>query len=137
TKAGHIAVSGATRSVNFPVSWGALHMQHGGNADGFVSIINPSVDDGLLRSTYLGTSNYDLAYAIQVDRYDNIYVLGQTMGNYPVTPGVYARAGGDIFIDKLNPQLSASLVSTRLGNLQSATLRYFPNAFVVDRCENV
>lgn len=137
TKAGHMVISGATRSVNFPVSWGALHMQPRGNADGFVSIINPSVNDGLLRSTYLGTNNFDLAYAIQVDRNDNVYVLGQTRGNYPITPGVYATPGADIFVDKLNPQLSASMVSTRLGNQQTASLRFVPCVFMIDRCENV
>jgi gliding motility-associated-like protein len=109
----------------------------GGTFDGFVSIINPSTG-AILHSTYIGTNGTDHAVAIQNDCADNIYVLGRTTGNYPISSGVWTTfSDGDIFVDKLNMDLSASLVSTRLGNNQSNYSRFFPSAFLVDICGRI
>lgn len=134
--AGNVVICGATQSTNFPTTTGALiTAAPGGTFDGFVSIVNAATG-AVLQSTYVGTDNTDQAVAVQVDESNNIYVLGRTLGNYPISTGAYAVAGGDLFIDKLNATLSASLISTRLGNQQTAG-RYFPTAFLHDICGNV
>jgi gliding motility-associated-like protein len=128
-----MVVCGGTTSNNFPTTPGALHpVFQGGSTDGFAAIVNPST--GLVHATYLGTAVYDHAFKIQIDPDDNVYVCGQTDGDYPISAGVYNIPGGDIFIDKLAPDLSSSLLTTRLGN-PSGT-RFVPTAFLYDICGN-
>lgn len=136
--AGNMVICGGTRSSNFPVTSNALHSTAPGSGDwdGFVSVFNP-VTGALLQSTYLGTEADDQAVNLQVDELDNVYVLGRTFGNYPVSPGVYAIPGADLFIHKLSPSLSNSLLSTRMGNPQSSGNPFFPASFLVDNCTNV
>jgi len=130
---GEVVICGGTKSNNFPVTPGAFHTTHQGGADGFAAVISTAT--GLVHSTYLGTASFDHGYKVQVDSSDNILVMGQTTGAYPVSAGVYSIGNGDIFIDKLNPALSASLLSTRLGNPQLSQ-RFIPTAFMHDVCGN-
>jgi gliding motility-associated-like protein len=136
--AGQLIISGLTRSNDFPTTPGTLHpTAPGGNFDGFVTIIDP-VYGNLISGTYLGTPASDMAVSVQVDDHDTIYVLGRTMGAYPISAGVWTGdANGDLFIQKMDPLLTESLLTTRLGNPQSNSTRYFPSAFLVDICRNV
>ncbi|WP_118972837.1 DUF7948 domain-containing protein [Taibaiella koreensis] len=137
TNSGKLALCGITSSNNFPTTSGAmLTAAPGGGQDGFVSLVD-AYTGNIERSTYLGTPATDHAVAVQVDADDNVYVLGRTLGAYPISPGVWESANnGDIFIDKLNPTLSTSLLSTRVGNAQGFG-QFFPSAFLVDICRNV
>jgi gliding motility-associated-like protein len=133
---GDLVVTGGTLSPDFPTSAGALHTTAPGGTDGFVSILSA---DGanLLHSTYLGTNDYDHAFKVQVDPSDNVYVCGQTSGNYPVSAGVYTNAGGGIFIHKLSPDLTTSILSTRIGPNPLFTDNLIPTAFLYDNCGNI
>lgn len=136
TSAENVIVCGGTNSTNFPTTSGVLNEDFiGGTTDGFVSVIS---NDGisLLQSTYIGTTEYDQAYCIETDAGNNIYITGQTSGDYPVTAGVYSEAGSSQFISKLNPDLSAYIYSTVFGS-GSSTVNITPTAFLVDNCENV
>jgi hypothetical protein len=134
--ANNLVIGGVTTSTDYPVSTNVLNTTApGGNGDGFVSIVNPTTG-AIINSTYIGTDNSDQVIGIQVDADDNIYAFGRTMGNYPVSPGVYSIAGGDIFIDKLNPTLTTSILSTRLGAQQTNGQRFFPTAYLLDICGN-
>jgi gliding motility-associated-like protein len=128
-----IVVCGGTSSTNFPTTTGSWQTTNQGGTDGFACIINTST--GLTHSTYLGTAFYDHAFKIQIDPLDNIFVMGQTTigSNYPVSPGVFSVAGGDIFIQKLNPTLTTSLLATRMGNTAGG---FVPTAFMHDICGN-
>lgn len=134
---GQIVVVGGTTSTNFPTVAGALHDTSMGGTDGFASIL--SVDgSSLVRSTYLGTADYDHAFKVQLDPLENVYVCGQSDGNYPVSAGVFSMADGSIFIDKLSADLSSSLISTRLGNATTGFNQMLaPTAFLYDICGNV
>lgn len=129
-----VVVCGGTLSANFPTTAGSYKTVAPGGTDGFVSVINTTT--GLAHSSFLGTSSYDHAFKVQIDASGNIFVLGQTdvASNYPVSTGVYAVAGGDIFIHKLNPTLTASLISTRMGN--TGNIKFVPTAFMHDLCGN-
>jgi len=129
-----VVVCGGTKSSNFPASSNAYKPVAPGGTDGFVSII--STTSGLVHSTYLGTASYDHAFKIQIDESDNIFVLGQTeiSSVYPVSAGVFSVPSGDIFIHKLNPTLTASLASTRMGN--TGITKFVPTAFMHDICGN-
>lgn len=135
---GKIVICGLTSSNNFPTTTGALlTATQGGTFDGFTSIIDP-YSGNVLRSTYLGTTGTDQAVSLQVDADNNVYVLGRTTGNYPISPGVWVgNNNGDVFIDKLDSTLSTSLLSSRVGNVQGGFTPFFPSAFLVDICQNI
>ncbi len=134
----NVVICGTTLSNNFPVTANALNGTFkGGFSDGFAAVIN-SKTGAIVSCTYLGTDNVDKAINLQVDRYTNsVYVLGQTLGDYPITPGVYSMKETDVFIDKLSADMSKSLLSTRIGTALSQNVRYFPTAFLLDNCENI
>ena len=137
---GRVYVCGGTGgSPDFPVTAGAYQTTApGGNADGFVARISA---DGrtLERATFIGTSDYDQALLLQLDAVGNVYLFGQTFGAFAITPGLYGNAGGPQFIQKLTPDLDASLYSTVFGNRDGARggPNLVPTAFLVDDCERV
>lgn len=135
---GKVVVCGGTRSNNFPVTNGAYQptAPGAGSWDGYAAIIDP-VSGNLLHSTFLGTSQDDQATHLQIDDQDNVYVLGRTFGNFPVSPGVYALPNRDLFLNKMSANLSSSLLSTRLGNPQTAATSFFPTTFLLDNCDHI
>ncbi|AYA37472.1 hypothetical protein D3Y59_10685 [Hymenobacter oligotrophus] len=133
--AGRLFVCGGTTSVNFPTTAGALQTTHRGDVDGFV--VRISADGSTLeRSTLLGTAQYDQAYFVQLDTNGDVYLLGQSLGQYPVTAGRYANANGRQFIHKLNADLTATTFSTVFG-AGRPTVDISPTAFLVDQCNRI
>lgn len=131
---GNWVLAGGTNSTNFPTSAGSYITSNQGGTDGFITILN-STATSLVKSTYLGTSAFDHAFKVQVDNNDTVYVCGQTEGpTFPVSAGVYTNAGGNIFIQKIQPDLSAMVLSTIIGNTSSNLI---PTAFLKDYCGNV
>ncbi len=135
---GKVVVCGGTRSSNFPATNGAYMPGAPGTGDwdGYVAIIDP-VSGNLLQATYLGTAQDDQCTHLQIDQQDNIYVLGRTFGNFAISPGVYALPGRDLFVAKMSPGLNSALLTTRLGNPQTASTSFFPATFLLDNCDHV
>ncbi len=133
--AGNLVLGGVTTSTNFPTTNGAMiTIAPGNGSDGFLSIINAATG-AIMRSTYMGTAGSDHVVGVQLDGSGNIFTFGRTRGAYPVSPGVYSVAGGDVFIDRMSPDLSTSQRSTRIGSI--STNNFFPDGFLVDICGNV
>jgi hypothetical protein len=128
-------VSGGTLSPALPGTRGGYQAQAQGSVDGFVARI---AADGraVQRATYLGTSSYDQAFFVQLGADGGVYVLGQTLGEWPVSPGVYSNPGSRQFIQKLSPDLDQSLLSTVIGS-GSSTIDFSPTAFLVDQCDRI
>ena len=102
--------------------------------DAFIAIFNSA---GVLqKATYLGTSRMDAIYGLKFDRKGFPYVTGVTLGDWPVTPGVYNNPRSKQFIVKLKPDLSATEYSTVFGS-GNTNYNISPVAFSVDICENV
>ncbi|RTQ49553.1 PKD domain-containing protein [Hymenobacter gummosus] len=131
----NLFVCGGTTSANFPFTPGVIGQQYGGNVDGFLVRIS---NDGsaLQRATYLGTGSYDQAFFVQLDSSGDPYLLGQSLGAYPVTPGRYNNAGSHQFIHKLNADLTATGFSTVFGSGRN-TIDISPTAFLVDQCDRI
>src|SRR5690606_9305436 len=111
---GNVVIAGATQSANFPTTAGVLHSTApGGACDGFVSVIDATTG-ALLTSTYIGTDNVDQVVNLQIDPSGDLFLLGRTEGNYPISPGVYAMPNTDVFIDRISADLDTSVLSTRL-----------------------
>lgn len=132
-----VFVTGGTASSNFPSTTGVLNSTYqGGKTDGFISKIK-SDGTSLIHSTFIGTPAYDQSFFIELDRLNNVFIVGQSLGNYPVTPGVYSNAGSPQFVSKLDSSLSTMLASTVFGNGNNSSINISPAAFLVDRCGNV
>jgi gliding motility-associated-like protein len=134
---GNVLVTGGTTSNDLSVPNNPLYGSYqGGPADGFIMKYN-SGGNNLLAGTYIGTNRYDQSYFIEVDTSNNVYVTGQTSGNYPVVGNVYSNNGARQFITKLDNNLHRIIYSTRFGQANAANINISPTAFLVDRCENV
>ena len=136
---GDVYVAGGTLSANFPVTAGAYRTTRPGNVDGFVARI---AADGttLRRASYVGTAAYDQAYFLQLGTDGGVYLLGQTLGTFLRTPGLFGTANGTQFVQKLDPDLGQSLLSTAFGSTDPANagrVSLNPTAFLVDRCDRV
>ncbi|WP_187631980.1 DUF7948 domain-containing protein [Hymenobacter lutimineralis] len=134
---GSIYVAGGTTGTNFPITAGALQPAPAGNTDGFIAHLSAD-GTSLLQATYRGTSQYDQVYFLQLDAADNVYVLGQSFGNFPITPGLYdnRRRRGGQFIQKLDPQLSSLTYATVFGSGRGG-IDLSLTAFLVDECERI
>jgi gliding motility-associated-like protein len=130
---GNVFVAGGTMSVDFPTTTGVFQTTHAGTAfaDGFVTKFNSSLS--VTSSTFIGTGEYDQTYFLQLDNFDDVYVLGQTLGLMSPTPGKYANPNSGQFIMKLNNNLSAQYWQTVFGNGNSL-VNISPTAFLVDIC---
>jgi gliding motility-associated-like protein len=132
---GEVYVTGGTSSNNFPTTAGVIKPNYGGNIDGFLCHFSAN-GSTLINSTYIGTADYDQSYFVQTDKYDNVYIYGQTSGSYPITGGTYSNPHSGQFIHELNSTLSATIFSTEFGSGRG-TPDIAPSAFLVDNCRNI
>ena len=130
---------GGTNSTNFETTTGVLNETALGQVDAYVAHLSPN-GDSLNGSTLLGTSQFDASYFVQLGLDDNVFVLGQTKGNYPVHGNVYENPNSGLFIHKLTPTLDSTFFSTVVGDLDSTDAivpNISPTAFLVNECENL
>ena len=132
SSSGEMYVTGGTTSPDLNISASAHISSHSGFIDGYLVRYNSS-GTAMLSSTFIGTSEYDQAYFVQLDQNDDVYVVGQTTGNYPVTPTCYNNPNSGQFIQKYSPNLSTSLWSTVIGS-GSGDVDFSPSAFLVNDC---
>jgi len=133
----NLVVTGPTQSTDFHTTSGALHTSYmGGDCDGYVCKINTS-GTSVLASTFLGTADHDQCFFAEIDNQNRIYILGQSLGGYPVSRGVYSDSGSAQFIQILDNSLSTSILSTVFGTGQTSVVDISPTAFLVDNCRNV
>lgn len=111
-------VTGYTRSEDYPVTLGAYDITYNGEADVFVSKLNPT-GSTLLWSTFIGGAQHDIGYDVDLDASGNPVVAGRTLSAlFPTTPGAYdltPNGEEDGFIAKLSVTGELLLWSTVLG----------------------
>ena len=134
---GNIVFAGGTESNNIPGTAGGFQPNNaGGSTDGFVVKI-PSGGNAITQATYIGMNQYDQVFFVEIDRVDNIFLLGQSVGgNFPIQNASYSNGGSSNFIMKLDASLTTNMASTRFGNGSSA-IHISPAAFLVDNCGNI
>lgn len=130
-----VYVAGGTSSSNFPTTQGTVQPSYAGGIDGFLSHLN-STGTGMLAGTFIGNGDYNQCYFVEMDLDGDIYVMGQKLGAWAVTPGTVGNGTGGQFIQKLEPNLGAVIYSTVFGTSNSV-INIAPTAFLVDVCEYV
>lgn len=126
--------TGGTSGNNMATT-GAFQGNNAGGIDGYVGHVSA---DGstLLHYTYLGTSQFDQTYFVQLDTEGFVYVVGQSEGNYPVSAGIYSNPNSGQFIQKLSPELDTGIWSTVVGS-GSGNVDISPSAFLVSNCGQI
>ncbi|MCY7349805.1 MAG: gliding motility-associated C-terminal domain-containing protein [Cytophagaceae bacterium] len=137
---GNVYVCGTTTSddlgaTSSGANQGVLKPSLSGTSDGFVARF--SATPSLSALSYLGTNDADVAQLLDLDKDENVYVLGlSAAGRYPVSAGVYQNAGSSQFIQALNKDLTKSIFSTVVGSGRG-TPDIIPTAFLVSECGNL
>jgi gliding motility-associated-like protein len=134
---GAIVFAGGTSSNNLIGTSGAYQSNYnGGKTDGFVTKLNAN-GTSILKSSYVGTPNYDQVFFVEIDRNNHVFLLGQAVGGgFVVNNAPYSNPGSSQFVLKLNSALTSNLASTVIGN-GSSQINISPAAFLVDICGNV
>ncbi|GAA4382579.1 hypothetical protein GCM10023186_23050 [Hymenobacter koreensis] len=130
-----VYIAGGTGSAGLYSTTGAYKPAYQGGTDGFVARISAN-GGSVTRTSYIGTNAYDQAYFVQLDEQNGVYLLGQTRGSMPITPGAFGNPNAKQFIQKLNPSLSTLELSTVIGTGRPGA-DFSPTAFLVDQCERV
>jgi gliding motility-associated-like protein len=131
----NIYLAGGTTSANFPTTAGTYQPALAGDADGWIAKMSNS-GDNLYNVTYTGTPSFDQVYFLDLNEDDQVYVYGQTSGDFPVSPGVYNNPNSGQFIQKFNSSLNTLIFSTVIGS-GSGIPDISPTAFLVNECNNL
>ncbi|MDX1652160.1 MAG: gliding motility-associated C-terminal domain-containing protein [Brumimicrobium sp.] len=132
---GEIYVAGGTNSSDMPLSNGNATGLIGGQSDGYIIRLNGNSSNPI-NGTYVGTSQYDQNYFVQLDLDDNVYVFGQSRGNMSISPGVYNNPNSGQFIRKYNTNLNSILWTTVVGG-GNGVIEISPTAFLVSDCYEI
>jgi len=130
-------VTGGTNSPNFPITSNGLQTSfNGGRSDGFITQI---AKNGLqiLNSSYYGSIAYDQMYFVELDKQNNVYLLGQTevQNNTFINNSLWNIPGSGQLISKLTPAIDSVIYSTVFGSGNGINIS--PTAFLVDLCNKI
>lgn len=116
--AGNIYVASCSESADFPTTPGAAQPNIGGGRDGVVFKMNPTLTS-MVWSTFVGGSQNDNAYAVQLSDAGELAIAGGTLSsNFPATAGAYATTNHgqvDGWVMKLAPNGSTVEACTYIG----------------------
>ncbi len=116
---GNVFFSGFTSSEDFPATEGAYSSTYcGGSSARFVAKFDESLSN-LLAATFLCGSGGEIGMGLAIDDGGNVFIAGYTTSaDFPTTEGAYDvthNGGQDVYVSKLDNDLSALLSSTFLG----------------------
>lgn len=132
---GNVYVAGGTTGGNLNFAQSGHDQTYDGARDGYLVRFSGTTGTPL-SGTYIGTTDYDQAYFVQIDNDDDVYVYGQTAGNFPITQGCYGSVGSGQFIAKYNNNLTSRLWITTVG-AGSGNIELSPTAFLVSNCKEI
>jgi gliding motility-associated-like protein len=133
--ANNTILCGGTTSSTIGKNQGSL--TYNGDVDAFVAKISP-MGTNLQKLVYVGTSEYDQAYFVDIDAANNIYITGQTMSDSFLVKGpVYKNPKTKQFITVLTGDLDSIKLSTTFGSLVNFYPNISPSAFMVDACGRI
>ena len=115
---GNVYVTGNTYSLDFPTTAGAWSTSMDGPEDIFIVKLDSS-GSNLIYASYIGGSDQDFGFALDIDVAHNIYVTGSTRSlDFPATTGAYdltKSSPSDAYLLKLDASGSNLEYATYLG----------------------
>ncbi len=104
----------------------------GGNSDGFFAKIK---FDGstILKAKYFGTIQNDQVFSLELDNNEDIYIVGNSLGNIAPIGNVYSVTNGKQFISKINNDFSTTNFISTFGR-GATDVDLSINAFLLDDC---
>lgn len=132
---GSLYVAGGTNSSNLNLGTAGWDPSYNSGRDGFLTRFDATAG-AVLNGSYIGTTDYDQSYFVQVDQDNDVYVLGQTAGNWAITAGRYGNANSGQFIMKYNASLATQIWVTTIG-AGSGNIEISPTAFLVSNCKDI
>lgn len=135
---GRFYFSGGSTSTNIKHDGGGLdHSNAGGRADGFIAYGEEDGSGGYsFNFSFIGTNKYDQVLHAELDKYGNVWVVGQSDGNIQIRGNVYEDVNSGQFIMKLDHDLDNILLSTTYGSGKTVP-DITVNAFLVDECDKI
>lgn len=133
-----IYVVGGTVSNDFNFPNEAYQPGRSAGRDGY--IVQLDITDGsFITGTYNGSPGRDVNYFIDIDYTGDVYVFGQTLGDYPTTidSNIFQNTGSAQYIHKFSSNLRKSKSSMVFGDGTHTRNNISPTAFMVDECRNV
>lgn len=138
---GNVYVTGAAGGAGFPVTAGTVNPTFiGGTQDGFIVELN-TTGTAILAGTFVGSTEKDEAFFIDIDLDGDIYVYGQNAGVIAINPATcYGQANSAQFIASFTPDLATENFITVFGTGTAGGgggwVNYdcVPIAFMVDKC---
>ena len=132
---GIVYMAGGTSSNNLPIVNGEDLTYNGGISDGYLARFSSNTGN-MISGTYMGLSEYDQAFFVQLDIDDKVYVFGQSTTNWGITPGHYGNANSGQFLRKYNESLSTIEWTTMIG-AGTGNVEISPTAFLVSECYDI
>lgn len=117
--AGRVVIAGWTASNDFPVTTGVPQPTPGGGGDGFVAVMNGTLN-ALVASTLCGGTGDDRITDLAIGPDGNPYIVGWTTSSatFPKTPGAFtppASGGEDAFAVRYSSRLDTLRYATTFG----------------------
>jgi gliding motility-associated-like protein len=132
---GNVFVAGGTTSSTLPFTSGNDLSYNGGTADGYVVKLQGNTSF-LMSGTFMGLSEYDQAYFVQLDIMNDVYVYGQSESAWPISPGVYGNPNSGQFIRKYTNNMLTIPWTTMIG-AGTGYPEISPTAFLVSDCGDI
>ncbi|HKK80053.1 MAG TPA: SBBP repeat-containing protein, partial [Phaeodactylibacter sp.] len=144
-EAGNVFITGYSWSDNFPTTAGSYDEAFNGVKEAYVAKLTNDLSTVLV-STFIGGDSWDSGEAIYVEASGEVVIAGGTgSANFPTAGNAYDNTynGGsnDVFVCKLDNELSTLLVSTYIGGAADdygygLALDDTGNVFVTGRTES-
>ncbi len=132
---GTLYLTGGTNSSEITFSNGNKKQYSGGLSDGYIIKLS-SGKPTILSGTFIGATEYDQSFFVQLDVNKNVYVYGQSESNLPISSGKYGVANSGQFISKFSNDLKSISWSTVFGT-GSGFSDISPTAFSVSVCGDI
>lgn len=112
---GNIYAAGQTQNTGFPTTAGAFDQTFNGGEDGFLTKFN-AAGSALVYSTFFGGPSKDEPFGIGLGTDGSAFVAGETLSgaNFPLKNSINGTTG-TIFVTRFNPNATALVFSTLLG----------------------
>jgi len=131
---GRVVVGGAVDTGFYTTTNAYDQSFNGGDSDVGIAVFSAN-GDSILFSSYLGGSDWEEVYGMQIDKDGNLLVSGRTRSkDFPTTAGAFldtAGIGMNAFVSKINLKTGRLMFSTFLGEGNAHSLNILSNNQIV------